>query len=253
MRAAMERLPCSRDFECWDAYLAAALPLVKARTDALSIMCVRRARFASYMRRDQELDRIYKNICGTSTKEERSARAASEPDACSSPTLVAFGAASVPPARASFARYACSTGFGYAPAPQGRLRHRLAKVHGAKVVLMDEYKTSRTCSCCGSELEKVFKSQAAAEKCASQKTEALQRRAKRKADQSMAAGRPAPETPHRLLFPPRPERLIYGVLLCRNCGSRDGRPLFWHRDVNAARNILAVYLCPPPPRSGQPR
>ena len=107
---------------------------------------------------------------------------------------------------------------------------------------MDEYKTSRTCSCCGSELEKVFKSQAAAEKCASQKTEALQRRAKRKADQSMAAGRPAPETPHRLLFPPRPERLIYGVLLCRNCGSRDGRPLFWHRDVNAARNILAVYL-----------
>ena len=127
------------------------------------------------MRRDQELDRICKNICGTSTKEERSARAASEPDARSPPTLVAFGAAT-----------ACSTGFGYAPgnvAAPPRL-----KVHGAKVVLMDEHSRSRTCSCCGSELEKVFKSQAAAEKCASQKTETLQRRAKRKADQSMAPG-----------------------------------------------------------------
>ena len=39
--------------------------------------------------------------------------------------LVAFGAAN-----------ACSTGFGYAPAPQARLRHRLAKLHGWRAVVL---------------------------------------------------------------------------------------------------------------------
>ena len=110
------------------------------------------------------------------------------------------------------------------------------------MVLVDEYMTSRTCSCCGAAVEKVYRSLAAAEKCAAQKTEALRLRAKSKADQRAAAGRPPPETSRRLLFPPRPQTLIYGVLLCRKCGSRDGRPIYWHRDVNAARNILAVYL-----------
>ena len=36
-----------------------------------------------------------------------------------------------------------STGFGFAPTPQGRLRYRLEKVHKADVVLTDEYMTSQ--------------------------------------------------------------------------------------------------------------
>jgi hypothetical protein len=264
LRAAMERLPCSRDFECWDEYLAAALPLVTARTEAMRIMCVRRARFASYMRRDQELDRICKRICGTSTKaerraieEKRKATQKTEPGALAMPTIVAFGAASEPSARASGARYACSTGFGYAPAPQGRLRQaplararralRLAKVHGAQVTLIDEYRTSRTCSCCEAELEEVHMSKASAEKRAAERTAALRRRRLRR--KRPTTTREAADAQHLLILDPsrsipsRPVRtLIYGVLLCRTCKSRGGRPLFWHRDVNAARNILAVHL-----------
>ena len=44
-------------------------------------------------------------------------------------TLVAFGAAN-----------ACSTGFGYAPAPHERLWRRLEKIHGARVFLVDEFR-----------------------------------------------------------------------------------------------------------------
>jgi len=139
----MQALPCSRAYECWDAYLQAAIPLLKDRCEALQATCVRRARFMSYMRRDSELDRICKLLCGTTTRRRERLEAAGGQ---SLPTLVAFGAAN-----------ACSTGFGYAPAPQGRLRHRLAKVHGAQVTLIDEFRTSRVCSCCGGLLEQVHK------------------------------------------------------------------------------------------------
>ena len=47
------------------------------------------------------------------------------------------------------------TGFGYAPAPQGRLRHRLAKLHGARVFLVEWPKTSQMCCRCHGRLEKV--------------------------------------------------------------------------------------------------
>ena len=238
LRAAMERLPCSRDFECWDAYLAAALPLVKAQTEALAHTCVRRARFASYMRRDRELDRICKEICGTSTKAARQkveTLRATDPSAV--PTIVAFGAANT-----------CSTGLGYAPAPQGRLRRRLAKVHGAKAMLMDEYMTSRICSCCNAELTKVYKSEAAAKKCADENFEASRRKSARRAERRISSGMQAnpevrrPVDPLRPCARPRPQTLVHGVLLRKSCEGRGGRPLFWHRDVNAARNILAVYL-----------
>ena len=145
LRARMQALPCSRAYECWDAYLQVAIPLLKDRCEALQARCVRRARFMSYMRRDSELDRICKLLCGTAARQERQERLEAA-GGQSLPTLVAFGAAN-----------ACSTGFGYAPAPQGRLRHRLAKVHGAQVTLIDEFRTSRVCSCCGGLLEEVHR------------------------------------------------------------------------------------------------
>ena len=42
----------------------------------------------------------------------------------------------------------CSTGCGYAPVPQKRLRARLEKVHGARVSVIGECYTSQRCSQC---------------------------------------------------------------------------------------------------------
>ena len=139
------------------------------------------------------------------------------------PTLVAFGAAN-----------ACSTGFGYAPAPQGRLRHRLAKVHGAQVTLIDEFRTSRVCSCCGELLEQVHKRPEAILASRAQRDAALLKK-------QVARGLPpraAAAAPPRRLF-----TVVHGVLRCHNCQqTRTGKSFFWHRDENAGRNIMAVYL-----------
>ena len=211
----MQALPCSRAYEHWDAYLTEALPLLGARCEALRLKCVRRARFASYMRRDSELDRICKLLCGTSTRKERLARLAAAGEGLSPPpTLVAFGAAN-----------ACSTRFGYAPAPQARLRHRLAAFHGARVTLIDEFRTSRVCSCCHQLLEETHKSPGAAAKSQAQRAAGARARA-----------RTGAEAEARLTT------RVYGVLRCRACQEQLGKPLFWHRDVNAARNILSVYM-----------
>ncbi len=58
------------------------------------------------------------------------------------PLLVAFGDGR-----------ACSSGLGYCPAPQGRLRHHLARKHRAHVCPIVERRTSMTCGCCGSVLQ----------------------------------------------------------------------------------------------------
>ena len=34
---------------------------------------------------------------------------------------------------------------------------------------------------------------------------------------------------------------VHGVMVCRNCYSADRHPLHWHRDINAARNMVAIY------------
>jgi len=34
---------------------------------------------------------------------------------------------------------------------------------------------------------------------------------------------------------------VHGVMVCRNCYSADRHPLHWHRDINAARNVVAIY------------
>ena len=125
LQSRLEELPSSRSFETWPLYLAAILPLMKLRVEAHQRKCVRRSRFKNYMKRDRvrEIDRVCQYLCG------------------GQPTIVAFGAAN-----------ACSTGFGYAPAPQSRLRHRLRHVHGARVCLVDEYLTSQRCCGCSSKL-----------------------------------------------------------------------------------------------------
>ena len=107
-------------------------------------------------------------------------------------TPVAFGAAN-----------ACSTGFGYAPAPQERLRRRLEKIHGARVFLVDEFRTSQLCCKCYQQLDKVT----------------VQQRARGKLRRFQ---------PHGL----------------RRCVSQreKGAPLYCHRDVNAAQNILTCFL-----------
>eukprot|EP00968_Pinguiococcus_pyrenoidosus_P015386 scaffold1417_cov258-Pinguiococcus_pyrenoidosus.AAC.1 len=46
-------------------------------------------------------------------------------------------------------------GFGYAPGPNKQLRQRLSVIHGAKVTLIDEHKTSKLCHVCKAELEDV--------------------------------------------------------------------------------------------------
>ena len=56
--------------------------------------------------------------------------------------LIAFGDAST-----------VSTGFGYAPAPQARLRHRLQTMHKAFVTIIHEFRTSVMCHECHGPLE----------------------------------------------------------------------------------------------------
>ena len=89
----------------------------------------------------------------------------------------------------------CSTGFGYSPAPQARLRQRLSTMHGARVTLVHEAFTSQVCSRCFL------------------RTEGKQIGGKK----------------------------VHGVMVCRNCYSADRHPLHWHRDINAARNMVAIY------------
>ena len=82
--------------------------------------CFRKTAFWCYGKKDKCLDTLCKNITGGIRG-----------------TLVAFGGAS-----------SCSTGCGYAPVPQKRLRARLEKIHGARVSIIGECYTSQRCSQC---------------------------------------------------------------------------------------------------------
>ncbi len=117
---ALQTLPCRRDMDEWDNYLAQVLPLLDTIIATYEVKRLRRLRFQSFMKRDKILDAICERI--TASREN---------------VLVAFGDAS-----------SCHTGFGYAPAPLGRLRRRLSVLHGAKVTLVDEYNTSQYCCQC---------------------------------------------------------------------------------------------------------
>ena len=198
LRSKLEKLPSSRSFETWPLYLAAILPLMKLRVEAHQRKCVRRTRFRNYMKRDREIDRVCQDLCGGQAfvpsglrplgargPAPEGLRPGRGPKA--QPTIVAFGAAN-----------ACSTGFGYAPAPQSRLRHRLRHVHGARVCLVDEYLTSQRCCGCGGKLDSVKE-----------------------------PGRRDP---------------VWHVKRCSSCRNGRGAPLTRHRDINAATNILEIYM-----------
>ena len=140
------------------------------------------------MKRDREIDRVCQDLCGGQAF-------CSEPKAQS--TIVAF-VPLAPEGLRPGAANACSTGFGYAPAPQSRLRHRLRHVHGARVCLVDEYLTSQRCCGCGGKLDSVKE-----------------------------PGRRDP---------------VWHVKRCSSCRNGRGAPLTRHRDINAATNILEIYM-----------
>jgi hypothetical protein len=124
--SAMNALPTFRDISRWQEFLDAYLPLISDIMLAKRARCLRRTRFDAHIRRDRVLDQVIRQILGGSLSP--SARAS---------THVALGAAKV-----------CSTGFGHASAPQGRLRFRLEKVHRVAVTMIDEFRTSQVCSMC---------------------------------------------------------------------------------------------------------
>ena len=173
----VQALPSRREAGSWPSFKTALLPHLEEILKAYSAKCLRRQKLTSYMKRDRALDSLCKRITNGKTK-----------------TLVAFGAAN-----------SCSTGFGHAPAPQARLRHRLARVHGALVFMVDEYLTSQKCSTCSNQLCPAF-------------------------------GSTRSEDGHKV------RKEIHGVRYCSSCHNLSGSPLFWHRDFNAAANILACYL-----------
>ena len=132
-------LPSRR--EHWAAFCTTALPILDIIARCYEKKSLRRHRFASYMKRDRALDELCKRIMGGRLRGQ-TGRKRYTPGQCG--TLVAFGAAN-----------ACSTGFGYAPAPQERLRRRLEKIHGARVFLIDEFRTSQLCCKCHEQFDKV--------------------------------------------------------------------------------------------------
>ncbi len=128
-------------------------------------------------------------------------------------TLVAFGAG---------ADACCTTGFGHGPAPQGRLRRRLELTReGVQVLMVAEPFTSQRCHACKGQLEVVL-------------TRLKQRKRKPKGLREAAA-------PDVCLSGNR-RRDVVGVRRCQTCRGACGEPKHWHRDANAARNILEAGL-----------
>jgi hypothetical protein len=119
---AKSNLPCSRtsSWVAWETFISEYVPLMQPTLDAWKKKCFRKTAFWCYGKRDKCLDALCKDITGGVRG-----------------TLVAFGGAA-----------SCSTGFGYAPVPQKRLRARLEKIHGARVSIIGECYTSQICSQC---------------------------------------------------------------------------------------------------------
>jgi Putative transposase DNA-binding domain len=120
-------LPTRKDVFAWTDFLVAYLPLLDDLLRAKRRRCLRRTKYDQFLRRDKVLDEVIKELLGGTLAP--SAR---------KETQVALGMATT----------RCSTGFGYAPASQGRLYWRLTKVHGIEVTLVDEFRTSQNCSRC---------------------------------------------------------------------------------------------------------
>ena len=126
---AKAKLPTSKtsSLEQWEQFIASYIPLMQLTLNTWKRRVIRKTSFWCYGKRDKCLDTLCKKITGG----ERG-------------TLVAFGGAA-----------ACSTGCGYAPVPQKRLRSRLQKIHGARISLIEERYTSQICSQCQGRLKDV--------------------------------------------------------------------------------------------------
>jgi len=244
LRSKLEALPSKKDISEWKSYIEVVIPLLKDILATYLALGLRRWKFRAYIFRDKTLDKICHRITSPS-KPPSTSKACAENDLCSTtptlqsrlhkqldkvfkqitsspestlsaasdptnssstmenntsssmtlPTLVAFGAAN-----------SCSTGFGYAPAPQARLRRRLEKIHGAYVCLIDEFRTSKCCCSCRQQLKAGV------------------------ASSVDIYG----QTHHR--------KEIHGVRYCESCRNDKGAKQFWHRDYNAAVNIFSCYF-----------
>ncbi|WP_353213449.1 hypothetical protein [Rhodovarius sp.] len=190
LHSALVHMPSSKAFETYGAYEAAMLPILEEAVTAMGARRLRREALLSFMSKDKALDKICHQICGgvAITKAQKRGGQAR--------VLVAFGNGGK----------VSTTGCGYAPAPQARLRHRLQHVWGAQVSLINEYRTSKCCSkcvqetqLCGQVMGMVYKRR--------NKGQVLKRPVK-----------------------------IHGVLRCP-----DREHGFCHRDRNAAVNIMAIY------------
>ncbi len=110
------------------------------------------------------------------------------------------------------------TGFGHGPAPQRRMRRRLALTRkDVYVLLVAEPYTSQRCDSCRGQFEAV---------CA---------RLKRRQRKPKRLREPAPDDVH---LSGNRRRDVIGVRRCQTNRSTGGEPKHWHRDANAARNIL---------------
>ena len=189
-------LPSSRDFREWDEYVRRVIPLLDPWMAAYRKRSFLSKRLLSFARRDAALDALCARIAPAGLS-----------------TLVAFG---------SGADACCTTGFGHGPAPQRRLRRRLALTRKAVYVLMvAEPFTSQRCHSCRGQLEEVL-------------TRLKQRKRKPKRLREAAA-------PDVRLSGNR-RRDVVGVRRCQTCRGACGEPKHWHRDANAARNILEAGL-----------
>ncbi len=189
-------LPSNRDFRERDAYVRRVVPLLDLWMTVYRKRSFLSKRLLSFARRDAALDALCARIAPAGLS-----------------TLVAFGAG---------ADACCTTGFGHGPAPQRRLRRRLALTRkGAQVLMVAEPFTSQRCHSCRGQLEEVL-------------TRLKQRKRKPK-----RLREPAP-VDARLSGNRR--RDVVGVRRCQTCRGPCGEPKHWHRDANAARNILEAGL-----------
>ena len=183
LKSKLESLPCRRDILEWSAYLSRVTLLLPTIFGAYEALGVRRWKFRAHIFRDRSLDKICQRCCLGKSRRRSSN---------SLPTLVAFGAAN-----------SCSTGFGYAPAPQARLRRIMEKIHGAYVCLIDKFHTSQCCS--NSSCHSLLKAAVAS------------------------------EYDRRGIYQHRQQ--LHGVCFCENCLTDKVCKNFWNRDLNAANNI----------------
>jgi hypothetical protein len=162
------------------------LPILEEAVLAMSARRLRREAFLSFQSKDKALDLICSKICGGVS--------VSKVQMHENPrVLVAFGNGGT----------VSTTGCGYAPAPQARLRHRLKHVWGAHISLINEFRTSKCCCQCGKFLSCIFKRR--------NKGTVLKKAVK-----------------------------IHGVLRCEDQDGIRGHG-FVHRDKNAAVNIMSIY------------